>query len=305
MPRLRIGTRQSPLALWQTHWAVDRLRLADPAVEVDIVPIRTTGDRAVDLPLGQIGDKGLFVKDLEVALLDGRIDLAVHSLKDLPSSITSGLRIAAVGPREDPRDVIVSRTGAVLAALPAGAAVGTSSARRTAQILAARPDLDVVPLRGNVDTRLAKIRRGECDAGILAAAGLIRLDRAAEITEYLDPGICLPAPGQGAIACEIRADDAVLGDLLTAIDDPAAHLASRTERACTARLTGGCQIPVAAYAEVDAAEIRLRALVADPSGSRVLRADRRGSIADPERLGRAVAEDLLAQGAGEVLRRGA
>lgn len=302
---IRIGTRQSTLALWQTHWAADRIRALDPAIEIEVVPIRTVGDRAVDLPLGQIGDKGLFVKDLELALLDGRIDLAVHSLKDLPSVIAPGLRIAAVGPREDPRDVLVSSGDRTLAQLPAGARVGTSSARRQAQILAARPDLTVMPLRGNVETRLAKIRRGECEAGVLAAAGLVRLGREAEIAEYLDPDVCLPAPGQGAIACEVRAENRPLIDLLARVDDPAAHLASRAERACTARLTGGCQIPVAAYAEVRDGAIRLRALVADPSGRRVVRADRNGPAGDPERLGCQVADDLIAQGAGDVLAQSA
>lgn len=301
--KLKVGTRQSRLALWQTEWIVERLRAADPSLRIEIVPIRTTGDRAVNLPLGQIGDKGLFVKELELALLDGSIDLAVHSLKDLPSSLAPGLRIAAVGPREDPRDALISRTGQRLADLPAGATIGTSSARRQAQILAVRPDLTVIPLRGNVGTRLDKIAAGECTAGVLAAAGLVRLDRTDAITEYLDPAICLPAPGQGIIAGEVAEARDDLIERLAAIDDRAAHLASQAERACTVRLTGGCQIPVAAYAEMAGDEIWLRALVADPEGTRIIRAEARGAAGDAEAIGRRVAEELIAAGAGDLLIR--
>ena len=303
MAPLRIGTRQSRLALWQTQWAVDRLQAADPDLAIELVPMKTVADRAPDLPLARIGDKGLFVKDLELALLDGTIDLAVHSLKDLPSVLTPGLWIAAIGPREDPRDVLVSPSGARLAELPAGARVGTSSARRIAQVLAFRRDLTVVPLRGNVETRLAKVRRGDCEAAVLAAAGLLRLDRAAEITEYLDPDICLPAPGQGMIACEVAAQNESLVERLAAIDDRPAHLASLAERAFTARLTGGCQIPVAAYAEVAEPEIRLRALVADPAGRTVLCGVATGSADRPQEIGCRLADELLDRGAADLLRR--
>ena len=291
------------MALWQTQWAVDRLGAADADLTIELVPMKTAADRAPDLPLTRIGDKGLFVKDLELALLDGSIDLAVHSLKDLPSVLAPGLRIAAVGPREDPRDVLVSPSGARLAELREGARIGTSSARRIAQILACRPDLEVVPLRGNVDTRLAKVQRGDCAAAVLAAAGLLRLGRADEITEYLDPVICLPAPGQGMIACEVAADNQPLIDRLAALDNRPAHLASRAERAFTARLTGGCQIPVAAYAEVRDQDLRLQALVADPAGRTILRGCETGSVDRPEEIGCRLAEELLDRGAAELLRR--
>lgn len=301
MSRIRIGTRQSRLALWQTEWAVDRLKALEPAVQIEIVPMKTVGDRATDVPLDRIGDKGLFIKDLELALLEGRIDLAVHSLKDLPSILTPGLRLGALGPREDPRDALVGT--AKLLDLPPGATIGTSSARRQAQILAIRPDLRVQPLRGNVETRLAKIARGECAAGILAAAGLLRLNRAEEITEYLGPDICLPAPGQGIIAVEMRDERAPLATLVERIDDPSSRTASRAERACTARLTGGCQIPVAAYAELAGDTLRLRAFVADPTGQTALGADRWGSPDAPEALGTTVAEELLERGAAPLLAR--
>jgi len=294
---LRIGSRGSVLALWQAEHVKARLQALGH--EIAIVVITTTGDRIQDRRLESVGGKGAFLKEIEEALLADEVDLAVHSLKDVPTALPDGLRLTAILERADPRDVLLS-AGARLDALPAGARVGTTSLRRRAQLLARRPDLDVQDLRGNVDTRIRRLREGAFDAILLARAGLVRLGRADEATETLEPEVLLPAPGQGAIAIECRASDVRTAQALSALDHPQTARAVTAERAFLAALHGGCNVPLGAYAEPDARGLRLRALVAREDGSRVVRGERSGD--DPAALGRALADDLLAQGAAELLR---
>jgi hydroxymethylbilane synthase len=294
---LRIGSRGSVLALWQAEHVKARLQALGH--EVAIVVITTTGDRIQDRRLESVGGKGAFLKEIEEALLADEVDLAVHSLKDVPTALPDGLRLTAILERADPRDVLLS-SGARLDALPAGARVGTTSLRRRAQLLARRPDLDVKDLRGNVDTRIRRLREGAFDAILLARAGLVRLGRADEVTETLEPEVLLPAPGQGAIAIECRATDARTAEAVAALDHPQTARAVTAERAFLAALHGGCNVPLGAYAEPDARGLRLRALVAREDGSRVVRGERSGD--DAAALGRALADDLLAQGAAELLR---
>jgi len=296
---LRIGTRGSPLALAQAGIVRDCLAAAHPGLpRVDITVIKTTGDRVQDRKLDAIGGKGLFTKEIEEALLDGRIDLAVHSMKDMPTFLPEGLAIACLLKRADPRDALFSPHARSLAGLPRGAKVGTSSLRRQAQILALRPDLKVVTLRGNVETRLAKLAAGTVEATLLAMAGLIRLGIAEKATAILSTDEILPAVAQGALGVEIRASDAKLKRLLAPLEDRATALAVNAERACLAVLDGSCHTPIAALAEPDASgSLRLRSLIALPDGSQLRRDDRRGpvhSIAEAVALGRA---------AGEALRR--
>jgi len=299
-PALRIGTRGSELALAQADEARRRLAAAHPELgepgAVEIVVIKTTGDRIQDRRLAEIGGKGLFTKEIEEALLDRSIDLAVHSMKDVPTWLPDGLEIAAILPREDPRDAWLSREGASLVELPAGAVVGTSSLRRQAQVLLARPDLAIAALRGNVPTRLAKLAEGQVDATILAAAGLKRLGREAAIGALLEPEVMLPAVAQGAIGLEARSGDHRVLDRLAAIDHAPSRLRTAAERAALAVLDGSCKTPIAAYAELraEASALRLRALIALPDGSAVHRAERSGPCGEAEALGRAVGEALRA-----------
>jgi hydroxymethylbilane synthase len=301
-PPIRIGTRGSPLALVQARMVRDALAAAHPdlrgAGDIQIVPIKTTGDAVQDRKLMEIGGKGLFTKEIEEALLDGRVDCAVHSMKDMPTWLPAGLTIGAMLAREDARDALFARTGTRIAELPRGATVGTASLRRQAQLLALRPDLKIVPLRGNVETRLRKLAAGEADATLLAAAGLKRLgllDRAAGI---IDSGEILPAVGQGAIGIEMRADDARLGALLAPLNHRATTLCVRAERACLAELDGSCHTPIAAYAELAGdAGLRLRSLIALPDGTSIERDERAGPAADPGALGRAAGQHLKATAA--------
>ncbi len=305
MSRLRIATRASELAVTQTGWVARRIEAA-LGVETELVPLRTTGDRLSTVSLAKIGGKGLFIKELEEALLDGRADVAVHSAKDLPARVPPEFALVAVPERADPRDAFVSDGRfASLAALPRGARVGTGSARRGAQLLAWRPDLTVVPLRGNVATRIQRLGEGSegaglrLDAVVLASAGLDRLGLTAQIDERIAPERLLPAVGQGALALETRAD-AGFGADLAAITHADSARALRAERALLARLEGDCSVPLAGFAESLAdGGLRLRGIVAQPDGSRIVRAERTG--ADPDGLGAAVADDLLRQGAREIL----
>ena len=299
---IHVGTRGSDLALWQARRLVDLLAAHRPNVEFEVVEVSTHGDRDRGVPLHQAGGVGLFVKELEYALLDGEIDLAVHSLKDMPSRTPPRLSLAAVPERADPRDTLVSQDGLRLGELPPGSRVGTGSPRRRAQILALRPDLDVVGIRGNVDTRLAKVKEAAYDAVVLAAAGLDRLGRHDAITEILAPETMLPAAGQGALAVELRADDEATHALVAPVNHPPSWGAVGAERAFMARLGAGCHVPAAAYAVVDQGDLWLRALVADLDGKRMIRGERRGSIDEAASLGRSVAEELLDRGAGELLR---
>ena len=304
---IRVGTRASALALWQTHYVLDRLRERVPGVDLAVEEITTSGDRtqALGVPLTQLGDKSIFVAELERALLAGKIDLAVHSLKDLPGRIEPALAIVATPERADPRDALVARSGRRLAELPKGALVATSSLRRRAQLLHLRPDLRIVDMRGNVDTRLRKALAPDGpDATVLAVAGLERLGLADRVTERLPANVIVPAVGQGALAVEIRADDARMRRLLRQIDHKRTRLAVTAERATLAALGGGCQVPLGAHATVseDGATIRLVAVVASLDGARLVRVERQGPARRPAALGREVARELLRRGGDEILR---
>ncbi len=300
---LTLGTRGSALARWQTGWVSTRLGGAWPDLDCQVKLFTTSGDRTLDKPLPEIGGKGLFTEELENALRAGEIDVAVHSLKDLPIEDASGLILGAICKREDARDALISRNGSTLASLPPGARVGTSSLRRSAQLLAARPDLTLLSLRGNVDTRIRKAMNGEYDAIVLAAAGVLRLGLGEHIAEYLPFDVMLPAPGQGALAVQCRADDGVALELLAAIDDPDCRAAVTAERAFLNALGGGCSAPVAAYAHfarrTSHSALAMTGLVASPDGRRVIRVSGEGN--DPLALGAELAQQALAQGAGELL----
>jgi len=298
---LRIATRKSALALWQAEYVKARLEQLDPALSVSLVPMVSRGDQLLDSPLAKIGGKGLFVKELETAMLNDEADLAVHSMKDVPMQFPEGLGLYAICEREDPRDAFVSNNFDHLDSLPAGSVVGTSSLRRQAQIMARRPDLQIRFLRGNVNTRLAKLDAGEYDAIILATACLVRLGFGERIRYSMPPEESLPAGGQGAVGIECRSDDIELQALLLQLNDEDSALRVRAERALNTRLNGGCQVPIACYAERENGQLWLRGLVGDPDGQRLLRAEARGAESDPETLGISVAEDLLAQGAQAIL----
>ena len=341
-----IGTRGSPLAVWQAEYVAARLRDRWPGLECCLERIRTTGDKILDVPLAQVGGKALFVKEIEEALLSGRVDLAVHSMKDVPTELPAGLAIVAMPEREDPADVLISRTGARLAALPRGARVGTSSLRRQTQLLRHRPDLTIVGLRGNLDTRIRKLGSEGLDAIILAAAGVRRLGLGHLVTEALPPEVLLPAVGQGALGIEIREPEGDGGGAreqgsggagergsegeenvergtwnveratwnvqrgtwnveraVTVLDHHETHLAVRAERAMLRRLGGGCQVPIAGWATVEGDAILLRGLIAGIDGSTLVRGDALGTTADPDGLGAAMAEDLLARGGRAILDR--
>jgi hydroxymethylbilane synthase len=302
---VRIASRGSQLALWQAHAVRDALHAADPAISVEIEVIKTTGDIILDVPLAGIGDKGLFTKEIDAALLAGAADLAVHSLKDVPTQVPEGLELVAIGPREDPRDVLILPPGETgsLATLPAGARVGTSSLRRRAQLGALRPDLAVLDLRGNLNTRLAKLDRGDYDAIILAAAGVVRLGWEARIAERLDPSGWLPAVGQGALGVVARTGDERVRRLLSAFHHPFTAACTAAERAFLAALEGGCQIPIGALARVDEDGLTLHGLVADVDGVEVLRDSENGALDDAVSIGRRLADRLLEMGAGEILAR--
>jgi hydroxymethylbilane synthase len=300
---LRIASRGSQLALWQSRAVQSALRAADPSLLVEIDVIKTTGDVIQDVPLAKIGDKGLFTKELDAALLEGRADLAVHSLKDVPTRLPDGLVLAAVTEREDPRDVLLLPPGGSgdLASLPAGARVGTSSLRRRAQLQALRPDLAVLDLRGNLNTRLAKLDRGDYDAIVLAAAGVLRLGWMDRIAAYLSAPAWLPAVGQGALAVVARADrEDVLGRLRP-LHDPHAAACTAAERALLRALEGGCQVPIGALGRVEGDRIVLHGLVAELDGGRIIRVEESGSVDEADGIGRRAADALLALGAGEVL----
>ena len=302
---IRIASRGSELALWQAR-AVERALLqASPGAAVEIQVVRTTGDRILDVPLARIGDKGLFTKEIDEALLHGLADLAVHSLKDVPTRLPEGLDIVAVTAREDPRDVLIRREGegGGLDALPAGARVGTSSLRRRAQLRAARPDVEVLDLRGNLNTRLAKLDAGDYDAILLAAAGVLRLGWEARISAYLDAGAWLPAVGQGALAIVARSQDADAHERVRPLHDAAAAAATLAERAFLHALEGGCQIPIGALATLDGGALVLRGMVSDLEGETVLRGEAAGPPADAAAVGRRLAAELLERGAGEILGR--
>ncbi len=299
--RVRIATRKSALALWQAEYVKARLEFFHPGLVVELVPMSTQGDKILDTPLAKIGGKGLFVKELETAMLEDRADIAVHSMKDVPVEFPQGLMLSTICEREDPRDAFVSNQYQSLSQLPYGAVVGTSSLRRQCQIKALRPDLQIRDLRGNVNTRLAKLDAGEFDAIILAAAGLIRLGFQSRIATYLPVTQSLPANGQGAVGIECRSDDLAIRALLAPLEHPPTRLAVLAERAMNRALQGGCQVPIGAFAEIDGDAMYLRGLVGQLDGQHILQAEVRGAAADAEVLGQQLAELLLAQGAGEIL----
>ncbi|MBB1269604.1 hydroxymethylbilane synthase [Shewanella sp. SR44-3] len=298
---IRIATRKSPLALWQAEFVKAELERIHPGLSVELVPMTTKGDVILDTPLAKVGGKGLFVKELEVAMLEHRADIAVHSMKDVPVDFPAGLGLEIICEREDPRDAFVSNDFSCIAELPKGAVVGTSSLRRQCQIRAMRPDLVIKDLRGNVGTRLAKLDGGDYDAIILAAAGLIRLKLISRIASYISPEESLPANGQGAVGIECRTDDARVKALLA----PLEHLETRyrviAERAMNTRLEGGCQVPIGAYAEIVADELTLRGLVGNPDGSQIITGQVKGPKTEASQLGEQLAEILLAQGAKTIL----
>jgi hydroxymethylbilane synthase len=300
---LRIATRKSQLALWQAEHVAGLLREAHDGLEVELVPMLTQGDRIQDRSLAAIGGKGLFIKELEVALEEGRADIAVHSMKDLPGDLPAGLTIAAVLERADARDALLTASAGRLDDLPLGARVGTSSLRRQAQLLAARPDLAIQGLRGNVDTRLRRLETGDMDAIVLACAGLIRLGLESRITARLDPKMFVPAVAQGVIGIECRAADSRTLGLVTGLNHRDTRIAMDAERAFAHRLGGSCQSPIAAHARLEGQRLLLDGLVAEPDGSRLLRDSASGGIDDPAALGRLLADRILAAGAGPLLER--
>ncbi|TRO21873.1 hydroxymethylbilane synthase [Ectopseudomonas mendocina] len=298
---IRIATRKSALALWQAEYVKARLEQAHPGLKVSLVPMVSRGDKLLDAPLAKIGGKGLFVKELETALLENEADIAVHSMKDVPMDFPEGLGLYCICEREDPRDAFVSNTYSSLDALPEGSVVGTSSLRRQAQLLARRPDLKIQFLRGNVNTRLAKLDAGEYDAIILAAAGLIRLGFEDRIRSSISAEDSLPAGGQGAVGIECRSADSDVHALLAPLHHRETALRVTAERALNKHLNGGCQVPIACYALLENDQLWLRGLVGQPDGGLLLRAEERAASADAEALGVRVAEALLAQGADAIL----
>ena len=301
MSIIRIGTRGSPLAVWQAEWVRSELLARYPQHQAELVKIKTTGDKITDVPLAKVGGKGLFVKEIETALLEGRIDLAVHSMKDMPAEFPEGLGIGSVPERESPLDVLIARKVDSFEGLPKGARIGSSSLRRGAQVQYARPDMTVHPLRGNLDTRIRKLETEGLDAIILAAAGVRRLGMEARITEYLSESIMVPAIGQGALAIEIREDDRATKDLVASLDHRETRLAVESERAFLGRLEGGCQVPIAGHAKVQENRIEMTGLVAEVDGSIVLRQTVEGPVDRHIELGIELANELLDKGGKRIL----
>lgn len=301
MNTLRIATRKSPLALWQAEHVASLLQDKFPDLDIALRPMSTQGDKLLDAPLAKVGGKGLFIKELEQALLTGDADIAVHSLKDVPMEIPDGLAMPVFLARGDPHDALVCDHHDSLASLPAGTRVGTTSLRRRCQLLAARPDLQVVTIRGSVHTRLAKLDAGECDALLLAVAGLRRLGLGERVREVISPEVILPAVGQGVLSIECRQGDEGAESLIATLNDADSAACASAERAMNQKLGGGCQVPIAGFAELDGEELALRALVASIDGDRVLRANGRAPRGEGALLGASVADDLLSQGAGAIL----
>lgn len=300
---LRIATRQSRLALWQAEHVAALLRNRHPGLNVVLVPMTTQGDRILDRPLANIGGKGLFIKELELAMSEHRADIAVHSMKDVPSEMPPGFMLAAMLPRADPRDAFVSSRHNSFASLPQRARVGTSSLRRQCQLKHARPDLELITLRGNVDTRLRKLDEEQYDAIILAAAGLIRLGLESRITEYFSPEQSVPAVGQGIIGIETRSDDARAIEFVRALNDTQAWQCCVAERSFAQRLEGSCQSPIAGFATLDGDGLQLHGVIGSPDGREVYRGSHHGAIADAQAVGVRLAEELLKDGAGQLLER--
>jgi hydroxymethylbilane synthase len=299
MRKIIVGSRQSALALTQTHWVIDQLQQLGLPFTFEVKKILTKGDQILDVTLSKVGGKGLFVKEIELALMGGEIDMAVHSMKDMPAQFPEELVVAAIPKRVDPRDCLISRNGLSLAELPQGARIGTSSLRRNAQILHARPDLQVEPIRGNIDTRLKKLENEGFDAILLAAAGLTRMGWEDRITENLDVDTCIPAVGQGALGIQCRADDQVMIDLLRHLDDEATRRTVTAERAFLQTFNGGCQIPIGAYATIEGNDLHMSGMVGSADAKQLLVERMEGT--DAETLGRALAHKLIERGADKLL----
>ena len=302
-PPVVIGTRGSPLALWQAEWVRSALLQRFPGVAVELSIIKTQGDKILDVPLAKVGGKGLFVKEIEDALLNGRADVAVHSMKDMPAEIPAGLVIGAVPEREIPADVLISRNDLTLRQLPAGGVIGTSSLRRAAQLRHLRPDLEVVPVRGNVETRMGKLDTDRLAAVVLAAAGVKRLGLAQRVAESLDEEIMLPAVGQGALCIEVREKDSRIGAMIAALDHPATRTVVSGERAFLKRLQGGCQVPIAGHGRLDGDQFILTGLVAEVDGGIVIKDRLSGPAEAAEQIGIELAETLLRRGADQILQK--
>ena len=300
-PTLRIATRESALALWQANYVKDLLEQAHPELSVELVPMTTKGDQILDTPLAKIGGKALFVKELEVAMLENRADIAVHSMKDVPVEFPEGLMLHTICEREDPRDAFVSNQYDNLDSLPEGAVVGTSSLRRQCQLKSLRPDLVIKDLRGNVNTRLRKLDEGQYDAIILASAGLLRLEMPERIKQYLPAEVILPANGQGAVGIECRIDDEQVQKWLSVLEHTVTRHRVLAERALNRTLQGGCQVPIGAYAEIEGDNIHLRGLVGSLDGKQIIRAESNGHVSDAEHLGTELAKELLSKGADAIL----
>ncbi len=298
---VKIATRKSPLALWQAEFVKAELLRHHPDLQIELVKMMTQGDKILDTPLAKVGGKGLFVKELELGMLAGDADIAVHSMKDVPVEFPEGLHLAVICEREDPRDAFVSNTFDSLDDLPQGAKVGTSSMRRECQLRANRPDLKILSLRGNVNTRLKKLDDGQYDAIILAAAGLKRLGFDDRIKHSIDPLISLPAIGQGAVGIECRVDDDRINGLIAPLNHNHTAIRVRAERSMNNRLEGGCQVPIGGYAELSESDLTLRGLVGKPDGTEIIRGEVSGKAEDAEQLGRTLADDLLSRGAKEIL----
>ena len=300
---IKIGTRGSKLARWQANWVKSALENKFPSTPVKLIVIKTQGDKILDVPLAKVGGKGLFVKEIEAALLAGRIDIAVHSMKDMPADIPRGLCIGAIPERENPVDVFISRNGAGFRELAAGSVIGTSSLRRGAQLRHARPDIVIRSIRGNLDTRIKKLESEDFDALVLAAAGVKRLNLEHKISEYLDPAIMLPAIGQGALCIETRKNDPTIGPLVASLDHASTRAVVAAERAFLNRLEGGCQVPIAGNGRISGNRLVLTGLVAELDGSRVIKGEKRGRLNSPETIGIHLAEELLARGADKILEK--
>ena len=298
---VRIATRKSPLALWQAEHISQRLKALHSDIEIELVTMVTQGDKILDTPLAKVGGKGLFVKELEQGMLRGDADIAVHSMKDVPVEFPAGLQLSVICEREDPRDAFVSNTYSRLEDLPQAAIVGTSSMRRQCQLREARPDLVIKDLRGNVNTRLKKLDEGQYAAIILASAGLKRLEFDSRITAFLEPEQSLPAIGQGAIGIESRENDDEILDLIKPLEHEITRICVSAERAMNLRLEGGCQVPIAGFAQIEHDTLTLRGLVGQPDGSEMIRGEEKGNISEAEQLGTKLADDLLSRGAKEIL----
>jgi len=300
---IKIGTRGSKLALWQANWVKSVLEEKFPPHAVELIIIKTRGDKILDVPLAKVGGKGLFVKEIEHALLTRRIDIAVHSMKDMPAEIPDGLCIGAMPERENPSDVFISRSGLGFDEIDSGSIIGTSSLRRAAQLRHARPDIEIAPLRGNLDTRLKKLETENLDAIVLAAAGVKRLELEHRITEYLDSEVMLPAVGQGALCIEMRQRDPVIAPMVKALDDPQTRAIVLGERAFLNRLGGSCQVPIAGHGEIKSNTFQLTGLVADIDGSRIFKSDLSGALDSSESIGISLAEALISRGADRILEK--